>query len=252
MIARLGVVPVVRGNHRLELRRERRVIMQKKQLCLWMLCLGMGCGFGYAQDSEPPKTPSSQLKLDSSLKLEPAPRQIWSTGVGEGFRKGAKNVGFTLGGGPSVEWFGSSEKHGLALASVYYGWVFSDVVGAGHWYNGNWELRAEVFGGVQYDEHRAYVVGALPVIRYNFATGTRWVPFIDFGAGVTATDIGLQDLSTTFEFNEQGGVGVRYFWRDDVAFTFQGRFMHLSNASIDKPNNGVNTAIFSFGVSWFF
>jgi len=32
-----------------------------------------------------------------------------------------------------------------------------------------------------------WVVGLTPHLRYNFATGTRWIPFVDGGAGVTAT-----------------------------------------------------------------
>src|SRR5260221_417308 len=133
-----------------------------------------------------------------------------------------------------------------------YGRMFSDVVGEQHWYRGNWEVLGELFGGGQYYPSKAYVVGLTPILRYNLATGRRWVPFIEGGAGATATDIGHPDLSTTFEFNVQGGVGMHYFWRENAAITVQYRFLHLSNAGIKSPNAGVNTSGVFVGLTCFF
>ena len=146
----------------------------------------------------------------------------------------------------------SRGTHDWALSTLEYGWIFTDVVGEGHWYRGNWELLAQVFGGAQFYPDTAYVVGAGPLIRYNFAAGHRLVPFIDLGGGVAATDIRNGDLSTTFEFNLQGGLGAHWFVRDNVALTFQYRFIHLSNAGIKFPNLGANTSTFLAGVTWFF
>ena len=142
--------------------------------------------------------------------------------------------------------------HDWGIGIIDYGWVFTDVVGQGHWYRGNWELIGELFGGYQYRPEGAYFVGAGPHLRYNFATGCHLVPFIDLGAGVTATDIREPDLSTTFEFNLQAGGGVHYFLREDLALTAQWRFIHFSNAGIKYTNLGVNSSTFLLGVSWFF
>jgi hypothetical protein len=88
--------------------------------------------------------------------------------------------------------------------------MFTDVVGQDHWFRGNWELVGEIFGGEQFHPDAAYFVGGGPHLRYNFAAGHRWVPFLDLGAGATATDIRNSDISTTFEFNLQAGAGAHF------------------------------------------
>ena len=176
---------------------------------------------------------------------------IWTNAVGDGFRKGVIDAGFTLDGAIGLSEFGSRSAHDLALATIHYG-RFGPMMGSGKWYQGNWELRGEFFAGGQYSPRSAYVVGVTPVLRYAFSTGTRWVPFIDGGAGVTATDIKEPDLSTVFQFNDQGGAGVLFFWRKNMALTAQSRFLHISNAGIRKPNHGVNAIKISAGISCFF
>jgi hypothetical protein len=124
--------------------------------------------------------------------------------------------------------------------------------GIGHWYRGNWELRAELFGGSQFSPASEWLVGLTPHLRYNFATGTRLIPFADFGAGVTGTGIALPDLSTRFEFNEQGAVGAHWFLGNHFALTVEARGIHVSNAGIRQPNNGVNSVIGMIGFTRFF
>ncbi|MEN6439760.1 MAG: acyloxyacyl hydrolase, partial [Syntrophobacter sp.] len=83
----------------------------------------------------------------------------------------------------------------------------NDTKFAGSWYEGNWELLAEVFGGYQINPGGAYLVGLTPFVRYNYATHSRWMPYIGAGAGISFTDISNPDLSTEFEFNVQAGIG---------------------------------------------
>jgi opacity protein-like surface antigen len=111
---------------------------------------------------------------------------------------------------------------------------------------------AEFFGGLQFYPNSRYFVGLTPLIRYNFATGSRWVPFVDAGADLSATNINGPDLTGTFQFNLQGGVGTHYFLNDRTALTVQYRWLHFSNADIHEPNYGVNTQEFLVGASWFF
>ena len=61
-----------------------------------------------------------------------------------------------------------------------------------------------------------------------------------------------RDLSTTFEFNLQAGVGSHYFVCDNLSVMLQARLIHLSNASIKLPNLGVNNVTLLFGLSWWF
>jgi hypothetical protein len=130
--------------------------------------------------------------------------------------------------------------------------MLGHVKGEGHWYRGNFEGRLELFGGGQYSPSSEWVIGLTPHLRYNFATGTRWIPFLDGGAGVTATGIGHPDLGGTFEFNLQATAGVHWFVRDNLALTGDVRYMHMSCAGIDDPNHGVNNIAFMIGMTWFF
>jgi hypothetical protein len=177
---------------------------------------------------------------------------IWETAVGEGFKPGTQTFDVSLAGGFGVAAFGSVQRHDLAWASVAYGRMLGGVQGKDRWYQGNFELLGELLGGSQYSPEADWIVGLSPHLRYHFATGTRLVPFVDAGAGVTGTGIHLPDLSTKFEFNTQAGGGADWFFRDDVALTVQARFVHISNAGIDQPNHGVNTVVGILGVTWFF
>ncbi len=194
---------------------------------------------------------ASSQTLPSDALTNPPP-SLWQAAPGEGFRKGAHELDVSGGVGIGLKVLTSVGQHDWGIAVVDYGWVFTDVLGDSHWYRGNWELLADLFGGYQYRAEGAYFVGVGPHLRYNFAAGHRWTPFIDFGAGVSATDIREPDLSTTFEFNLQGGIGTHYYICEDLALTAQWRFIHLSNAGIKYTNLGVNSSTFLLGVSWFF
>jgi len=147
---------------------------------------------------------------------------------------------------------GSQEHHHLALVSTAYGHMFAPLQARDHWWRGNFEVRLEGFGGIQVAPDHSWLVGITPHMRYNLATGSRWTPFVDAGAGFTLTDIGAPDVGNLFEFNLQGTIGVHYHWRDDLALTFETRYMHLSNAGISKDNYGVNVLVAVFGVTRFF
>jgi opacity protein-like surface antigen len=179
---------------------------------------------------------------------------IWKAETGSGFLNNVLHAGIGLAGGlgqnNTVK--ETRESHDLALATVHYGWIFTDVLFEESWFRGNWELLAEIYGGMQVSPNHHYLFGLALLPRYNFATGTPWVPFIDFGAGIALTDIEEPDLSTKFQFILQGGGGIQYFFYDDVSLITNYRFFHLSNANISKPNNSVNTHMLFVGISWFF
>jgi lipid A 3-O-deacylase len=199
--------------------------------------------------------PSSAV-AESPLKPEPGnPSQqssIWKTDVGSGFKKNIKNVGLTAGTGFGLEILGSGQAHQLALVYAHTGWMATDVVYKDHWYEGNLELWGEIFGGGQSHPESAGVIGLTIGPRYCFITHSRWVPFIDAGAGVTGTDIGEPDLSTEFQFNVQVGGGTHYFFMDNFALTMQIRGIHISNAYIKRPNRGANAILFLIGATYFF
>jgi lipid A 3-O-deacylase len=187
-----------------------------------------------------------------SLDLKPARESIWQHEVGEGFRRDAQSLSLSAGGVYGIAAFGGLEKHDLALVNLTYGHMLGPVLGEGHWYRGNPEFRLEVFTGAQFSPNTEWFVGLTPHIRYNFATGSRWILFLDIGAGVTATGIGPPDLSGTFEFNLQATTGVHWFFKDHTALTLEAGYVHWSCAGLHKPNLGLNGVSGRLGVSFFF
>ena len=195
---------------------------------------------------------STNSMANPGPEFAPAKSSIWQGDVGEGFLPSAQNFDVEVGVAPGMAVFGSVQAHDLALLSLSYGHMLGHVLGEGHWYGGNFEGRLELFGGGEYSRSEEWVLGLTPHLRYNFATGTCWIPFLDAGAGVTATGIGSPDLSGTFEFNLQATVGVRWFLNGAFALTGDVRLLHISCAGIHSPNLGVNNVAFMIGATWFF
>lgn len=179
-------------------------------------------------------------------------KSIWLTEAGHGFRAGTQNLGLGAGATYGVLMFGGTERHHLAFGTLSYGYMLSGLKMADHWYGGNWEIQIELFGGGQFNSNSAYIAGLTPHLRYNFATGSRWIPFIDVGFGATLTDISVPDLGGTFQFNTQLGIGVQWFVKDDVAVTCKALYMHISSAGTSYPNDGVNTIGGVLGAAWYF
>ena len=198
------------------------------------------------------QTASTNSASDEVLTSKHSDTNIWQNGIGEGFKPGIQSISFETGAGYGVKVLGSKEHHDLALQSISYGYMLDSVKGEARWYRGNWEFRAELFSGAQFSPSDEWLVGLAPHLRYNFMTGARWIPFVDAGAGVSATSIGAPDLSHYFEFNLQAATGVRWFIRDNVALSIEARYLHMSCAGINSPNLGLNNVNGMVGISWFY
>jgi opacity protein-like surface antigen len=219
-------------------------IARLRSIGLQALCLGLLAlpGARAEEPGLPPLVPA----------LQSGSGTVWTSGIGSGFRKGVRSAGIAAGAGPGLTIVGSEQSHDIALGIGELGWVATDVLGGEHWYRGNLELWGEVFGGAQFHPDTRYVTGLTVGPRWHFMTRTAWVPFVELGAGVAATDIGEPDLGSVANFNLQGGAGVSYFLRERLALNLRVRWLHLSNADIEQPNSGSNTLLFLGGLSWFF
>ncbi|PWB79170.1 MAG: hypothetical protein C3F08_07390 [Candidatus Methylomirabilota bacterium] len=95
--------------------------------------------------------------------------------------------------------------------------------------------------------------GANLLFRYNFVTGTRWVPFFEVGVGIVDVDLhSPRDLNSEFNFTILGGPGINYFVTDNLAVLGQVGLHHISNAGRRSPNVGVNSVMGLLGVSYYF
>ena len=214
----------------------------------------MGAETAASSTSQPPVYSYGAADITNSTVLTPSASssENLATEPDISLHKGMNEAGFALGASIGVKIFGGVQRHDFALQRIYYGRVVTDDFGENSWYCGDLEIFGEAIGGEQFKPTAASFGGATLVFRYNFDTRTRWVPFYDIGAGATATGIGAPDLTGTFEFNLQTGPGVRWMINKDTALTLQARYLHLSNAGIADPNQGVNTFSFYVGMSWLF
>jgi opacity protein-like surface antigen len=171
---------------------------------------------------------------------------------GAGFPQGTFRAGLAFGCGIGPAWFGSTERHALLLSNLQLGWMATGLLGPDRFYAGNLELMVDILGGWQHSPEDAYLAGLAPVLRYNLAAGSGWLPFLEAGAGLVATDIRSPDLSTDLEFRTLVGLGVNYRLNDRMAVGLGGRFEHISNAEIAEPNHGVNEFEILVGWSWYF
>ena len=133
-----------------------------------------------------------------------------------------------------------------------WGVVLTDEAQAG-WLSGNLEFLFEPLAAHYYEPFSASAFGASLVLKYNFTSFGRFMPFWDMGAGVMWTDLAprIPEQSTQFEFVLETGPGLHYFLTEQLALTGGFRFHHISNSGIGRRNIGLNAWLFNFGFSFF-
>ena len=94
--------------------------------------------------------------------------------------------------------------------------------------------------------------GLKVALRYHFIGLGRLVPYLEATAGAAGTSLKVPEITSTFTFVLEGGVGASYFVTDHVALNFGYRFQHISNGNTSQPNRGFNSDSGVFGVSYFF
>lgn len=92
------------------------------------------------------------------------------------------------------------------------------------------------------DDEDVYAVAFSPVFALYWTGGNlRFRPYLELGIGaalISDTAFAGRELSTTFQFEDRLGIGIR-----SPRFDLHYRFMHYSNGGIDKPNNGFDAHV---------
>ena len=106
------------------------------------------------------------------------------------------------------------------------------------------------------DAQTIYGGGFNLLLRYDFATGTRIVPFLEGGAGILlstpqSTDHRSQFRASQFNFTLQVAPGIRYFLSKQAALSIEYRFHHISDANTTQHNPGLNSDFVLLGFSIF-
>ncbi len=145
----------------------------------------------------------------------------------------------------------STNRHAIYVLPQL-GLVLTDELGSGV-VAGNVEAFIEPMAAHYYEPFSASAFGGSLMLKYNFLSFGRWMPFWDGGAGMLWTDLAprIPEQSTQFNFILQTGPGVSYFVSESWAITAGLRFHHISNANIGDRNTGLNAWLFNLGVSFF-
>ena len=142
-------------------------------------------------------------------------------------------------------------------SAVYFlpriGMVVTDQLGAGY-LTGNVTLMLEPFYASYYRPFGASAAGGALLVRYNFLSFGRWMPYWDMGAGMLWTDLAprIAEISTPFNFVLEAGPGLQYFATERIALTVGTRFHHISNAGTGERDRGLNSILTYVGMSFFF
>jgi hypothetical protein len=117
----------------------------------------------------------------------------------------------------------------------------------GDWYlTGYWDLSLAYWDGEK--SKSITEVGITPVFRLTTHDSSGAQPYAEFAIGahlMSQTRINDRQMSTMFQFGDHVGFGARF--GDKGEFDLGYRFQHLSNASIKKPNPGINFHLLRLG-----
>jgi len=132
------------------------------------------------------------------------------------------------------------------------GMVLTPEVGS-RFFAGNLELLLEPFDAHYFKPFGASAAGGALVLKYNFLSFGRWMPYWDVGLGMLWTNLAprIEEQSTPFNFVLETGPGLQYFVTERVALTIGVRFHHISNAGIGDRNLGLNATLAYAGISVF-
>ncbi len=136
-------------------------------------------------------------------------------------------------------------------AIARYGYFLSDDVGQGSWYQGRHELLMEIPYHLALNQGGRSMTGGYLLGSWKFTSLGNLAPYIFAGGGVLFVDMGLPSMGTRLDFSYQGGSGLQYLIRKDVALMAEYRYHHISNAGTASPNEPLNSSKFLLGVSFF-
>ena len=165
------------------------------------------------------------------------------------FERGTIEISVIGGVSLPVSLFRAKEDHQLAMASLVIGRVMAGGPG-----KGSLQLLVDVtpfFQVRQPDLVRGWSVAPL-FVRWNFAgIGQAAVRvFAEVSGSLLFTTAPVPVRTTTFNFLDQAGFGVRFEESRGRAWLFGYRFQHISNGGRVRPNPGANFNFVYLGLSF--
>lgn len=169
-------------------------------------------------------------------------------------KKGTVELGGAVGyaQGTTVVGNGPSANRSAVFVMPRLGMILTDPLGSS-WWQGNVEFLVQPVFARFTQPFAAEAAGGSFLLKYNFLSFGRWVPFWDAGAGMIWTNLAprIPEQSTQFEFVLETGPGVHYFVTDRITWTMGVRLHHISNSNLGDRNTGINGVLPYIGISFF-
>ena len=169
----------------------------------------------------------------------------------EGFTSARSEMALLTGYGITHRNFGATRTQVQTWDLIArYGYFLSDEVGRGSWYQGRHELLMEVPFHLAVDQGGRSMTGGYLLGSWKFTSLGDLAPYVFAGGGVLFVDLGLSSMGSRLDFSYQGGSGLQYLIRKDLALTAEYRYHHISNADTASPNEPLNSSKFLLGISF--
>lgn len=170
-------------------------------------------------------------------------------------RRGAKEYTVLVGGGSGT---GKRTNTQMLYAGGRFGYVLTKDLFRGP-LRGNLETVIDVLPlFIVFQPQTAIGASFNPgTLKWNFTSGKKIIPFMEIGGGVLVTNHDVPANTNHVNFTPQGGFGIHFLrpdkhGRKDRAVTFTAKYMHISNAGLDRRNAGINASVqFVLGYTWF-
>jgi lipid A 3-O-deacylase len=164
--------------------------------------------------------------------------------------KGSWTLGVWTGGGSGVS--GTTADTQLWLTGARLGKVLTGDMGKGI-FRGRLEYAVEAIPAFfVFQDSTVYGFDVTPVLlKWNFTSDKRWLPYFEAGAGMLLTSEDVPEKTFPFNFTPQAGFGFHLLTGRKQAFTLTLKYMHISNGGLDRPNPGINSIQMFVGYHWF-
>jgi hypothetical protein len=87
------------------------------------------------------------------------------------------------------------------------------------------------------------------ILKYSQPILKRFSLYVEGGLGMMFTSQHTTEQATQFNFTEQAGSGISYFFTKNKSLNFGYRYRHFSNCDIKSPNKGIDMDGFLVGIS---
>jgi hypothetical protein len=108
-----------------------------------------------------------------------------------------------------------------------------------------------IFGNLE-ASHTGWDLGVTPLLKISYPFGSRFLAYIEGGAGVIWENIESPTYANSFNFSPQVGAGVDIRIIGNFALSLAYRFRHTSNAGLFASNPDVNSNFLMAGVAYYF